>query len=265
MSKIITTKGSMRFRQFSFCLALLTFFTSCKKDEPVAGEKEPVTTTRSVDLVPYYKIQRVENLQVETDDANPTAPKPEVLFSLDYKKVQPATYGKTSFWDISFSGLYNSFIGGNNGSDINNSGYTGPGVGGITIVAKSFEEVTAIPAVTDFKTGRGLIGTDDLGAFGEGLGWYLYDFGGTVVGDGSYDKQHVAYAMGNTFNMANGQKTPARTVIVRTAKGDFAKIKMISCYKDVFTTDKMMRNTPHMFFTFEYVIVPAGSTTFEIK
>ncbi|MFW0717628.1 hypothetical protein [Pedobacter sp. N23S346] len=263
MNKMITSNRLLK--RLSFCLITIVFFTACKKDESVTVEEKPVTTTRSIDMVPYYKVQRVENLQVETDDTNPTAPKPEVLFSLDFKKVQPTTFGKTSFWDISFSGLYNSFIGGNNGVNTNNAGLGGPGIGGVTIVAKSFEEVSAIPASTEFKTARGLIGTDDLGAFGEGLGWYLYDFGGIVVGDGSYDKQHVAYAMGNTFAMANGQKTPTRTIIVRTAKGDFAKIKMISCYKDVFTTDKMMRNTPHMFFTFEYVIVPAGSTKFEIK
>ncbi|MCX2430792.1 hypothetical protein [Pedobacter sp. GR22-10] len=261
----ISKTATRVFKQLSVGLMLITFFASCKKDKLVATEKEPVTSTRSLDMVPYYKVQRVENLQVETDDSNPTAPKPEVLFSLDYKKMQPATYGKTSFWDISFSGLYNSFMGGNNGSNSDNAGYTGPGAGGITILAKSFEDLTDIPVASAFKTARALIGTDDMGEFGVGIGWYLYDFNGSIVGDGSYDKKHVAYALGNAFTLANGQKTQPRTIIVRTAKGDFAKIKMISCYKDVFTTDKMMRNTPHMFFTFEYVIVPAGSTKFEIK
>jgi len=40
---------------------------------------------------------------------------------------------------------------------------------------------------------------------------------------------------------------------------------MISCYKDAFTADKWFIDTPHMYFTFEYVIVPKGSKKFEIK
>ncbi|MNY71051.1 hypothetical protein D3C86_2093090 [compost metagenome] len=56
-----------------------------------------------------------------------------------------------------------------------------------------------------------------------------------------------------------------RTVIVRTANGDYAKIKMISGYKDAFTADKWFQTTPHMFYTFEYVVVPKGSTKFQIK
>ncbi|HEX8021707.1 HmuY family protein [Mucilaginibacter sp.] len=247
---------------------LASTFTACKKTEGVKPDTttpETTTPTRDADKVPYYKLQRVENLAAQTDDQNPTAPKTEIFFSLDYKKEQPATYAKTSFWDISLSGLYNSFLGGNNNTDATNSGYQGPGKGGITIVQQAFDNVTAIPAAADFKTGKGLIGTDDKGSFGTGTGWYLYDFGGTVVGDGGATKVHVAYALGDPLKLTDGSTLAARTIIVKTASGDFAKIKMISCYKDVFTPDQMFTNTPHMYFTFEYLIVPAGSTKFEIK
>lgn len=244
---------------------LASTFTACKKNDAVTPDPVPVTTTRDADKVPYYKVQRVENLAAQTDDQNPTVPKTEILFSLDYKKEQPATYAKTSLWDISLSGLYNSFLGGNNNSDIVNSGYQGPGKGGVTIVEKAFDDVTAIPADADFKTGKGLIGTDKNGNFSDDIGWYLYDFGGTTVGDGSDTKVHVAYALGSALKLADGSTLAARTVIVKTATGDYAKIKMISCYKDIFTPDQMLTNSPHMYFTFEYVIVPAGSTKFEIK
>jgi hypothetical protein len=251
------------------CIAILAVvaltFSSCSKKDAVTPDPTPETSTRDADKVPYYKLQRVENLAAQTDDQNPTSPKTEILFSLDYNKEQPATYAKTSFWDISLSGLYNSFLGGNNNVDQTNTGYQGPGKGGITIVQQAFDDVTAIPSATDFKTGKGLIGTDDRGNFGSGTGWYLYDFGGTTVGDGSATKVHVAYALGSALKLADGSTLPARTVVLKLASGDYAKIKMISCYKDVFTTDQMFTNTPHMYFTFEYVIVPAGSTKFEIK
>lgn len=249
------------------CWMLVLFTAACSdKNDDLRPEEEVPEETGS--KVPYYTLQRVENLAVETDDENPTEEKSAVLFSLEYKKEQPLNYAKTSFWDISFTGLYNSFLAGNNAADNTNFGFQGPGKGGITIVEKAFDEVVEIPTEEVFKTGAGIVGTDDNGAFGEGIGWYLYDFGGTLVSDGSEDKQHVAYALGEPITIKTNGTTkniPARTIIVRTAKGDYVKIKMISCYKDAFTRDKMFKDTPHMFFTFEYVIVPAGSTEFEIR
>ncbi|MGN8068471.1 HmuY family protein [Mucilaginibacter sp. 22184] len=227
-------------------------FSSCSKSNN--PEPDPKTDTPAASgSVPFYKLQRVENFSAPTDDSAPTTAPPVLYFSLENKAQAPADYQKTARWDLSFSNLYNSFIGANNGKDATNPGYTANGVGGILILKQAFETVTDVPADKDFSTSK-TFGTDDQGAFGEGTGWYLYDFGGNIRGDGSYNKQHVAYAM-----------PESRTLVVRTATGNYAKIKMISCYKDVFTADKWFRDTPHMYFTFEYVIVPKGSTKFEIK
>lgn len=242
-------------------LVIAIFATACTKNKDIAPE-EPVTAGTTV---PFYKLQRVENLAAETDDKNPTVPKTEVLFSLENKVEQPLTFAKTSLWDISFSGLYNSFLSGNNNTNTLNTGYQGPGKGGIIVVEKSFEEVTTVPSDTEFKTGKGLVGTDAAGAFGDGIGWYLYDFGGTLVGDGTDQKQHVAYALGSPLKLVSGVTLPARTIIIRTANGNYAKVKMISCYKDLFTASLWFKDSPHMYFTFEYVLVPKGSTKFEIK
>ena len=223
-------------------------FTSCSKDDnPAKPDPTPTDTL-------FFKLHRVENFYVQGNDEEPTAPRPVIFFSLEQRKAVPESYARTNRWDLAFGSLYNSFLSGNNGQDAANYGAGSTGEGGICILQQSFETVTEVPDAALFKTGKDLIGTDDAGAFGQGTGWYLYDFNGKVKGDGSYDKQHVAYAM-----------STERTVIVRTAKGDFAKIKMISCYKDAFTPDKWFRNTPHMYFTFEYVIVPKGSKKFEIR
>ncbi len=45
----------------------------------------------------------------------------------------------------------------------------------------------------------------------------------------------------------------------------YAKVRMVSVYKDAFSVDKWSRNAPHMYLTFEYVMVPKGSKKFEIK
>lgn len=241
------------FKWASACLILCLLFTGCKKDEIVSPEPEKESPSHTGGGTPYYKLQRIENLAVETDDANPTVPPTAVLFSLETRATIPLLYTKTNRWDICFNGLYNSFLSSNNGQSSNSLGAGSTGAGAITILQKPFGEVTDVPADGTLSISK-TIGTDDEGDFGEGTGWYLYDFGGTKRGDGSYNKQHVAYAM-----------PEKRTIVVRTAKGDYAKIKMISCYKDAFTADKWFRTTPHMYFTFEFVIVPKGSTKFEIK
>jgi len=120
-------------------------------------------------------------------------------------------------------------------------------------MTENFEDVINIPSDDQFRTGSALIGTDDAGAFGAGVGYYLYDFDGTKKGDGSYDKQHVAYVF-----------QEKRTIIVRTAKGNYAKIKMRSIYKDMLDPATWTRNSPHPYFSFEYVLAKAGSTKFTI-
>ncbi|WP_442587405.1 HmuY family protein [Pedobacter sp. AW31-3R] len=243
----------IRFRQsvrwmFVLMLAGVLAAGCSKDDDPVIEPEEPAGA------VSYYKLQRTENFLAPTDDSNPTVTPATVYFSLETGKEVRASYAKTVRWDLAFGGLYNSFLSGNNGKDATNFGGGSIGQGGILILEKPFAEVTDVPADNLFRTGKNLIGTDNEGSFGEGIGWYLYDFGGNILGDSSYDKMHVAYAL-----------PERRTVVLRTAKGDYAKIKMISCYKDAFTPDQWFRNTPHMYFTFEYVIVPKGSTKFEIK
>lgn len=254
------THFSGRPRLLTAILIGATLLASCSKSDNSQPDPEPEPGT---DV--YYKLHRVENFAVESDDENPTQAKAAVLFSLFTKEEVPSSYIKTTRWDISFSGLYNSFLGGNNGSNSNNVAYGGAGTGGVLILEKEFDEVTEIPGDTQFDAKSGIIGTDDAGAFGEGTGWYLYDFGGSILGDGTEQKAHVAYALGSPLTTNSGTVIPARTVVVKTPKGDYAKIKMISCYKDAFTPDVWFKDTPHMFFTFEYVIVPAGSTQFEIK
>jgi hypothetical protein len=236
-------------------------FAACKKTditEPETVVPEPQTT------VAYNKLLRVENL-VAILENNTTTAAPTVYFSLETKASVPESYGKTNRWDVAFGGLYNSFISGNNGSVAANYGYGTSGKGGVLILEKAFSEVTDVPADALFKTGKDVIGTDDAGDYGVGTGWYLYDFNGLKVGDGSYDKQHVAYALSEELTLKSGTVIKPRTIVVKTAKGNYAKIKMISCYQNAYTIAQWSRDVPHMYFTFEYVLVPAGSTKFEIK
>jgi hypothetical protein len=244
-------------------LLLAVSVTACKKSS-VGPDPGPVDTT-TAPAGNFYKLIRVENFKGDTTDADPTAPKATLFYSLEENVDRSSNYQKTSKWDISLGGLYNSFFAGNNGLDVNNWGYGTSARGGIIALKQRFEDVIDIPGDDLFKTGKDLIGTDDAGAFGSGIGWYLYDFGGDIVGDKSYDKQHVCYALGSGITLADGSAVGPRTLVFRTANGHYAKVRMISVYKDAFAPDKWFRNTPHMYFTFEYVMVPKGSKKFEIR
>lgn len=244
---------------------LAMYATACKKEAAAKEDEEPGidTTTTPTDSV-FYKLTRVQNFAATTtDDAN-NAP-PTLYFSLESKKEIAATYAKTRQWDVAFGGLYNSFLSGNNGANGANYGSGSSGVGGVLILEQAFDAVTTIPGDAQFKTGANIVGTDDAGDFGQGTGWYLYDFGGIHVRNNDYENQHVAYALADTLRLANGTKINPRTVVIKTAKGNYAKMRLVSCYKDLFKQSEWTRSAPHMYFTFEYVIVPAGSTRFEIK
>lgn len=237
------------FRSLTYCMLLLAF-ASCKKDNG-GTVPEPSDTTG----IQFNKLITVSNFgEALPEGSEPLTDQSPVYFSLETNSPTLIEYRRTNRWDVSFSGTYRSFMGGNNGSDNSNLGTGGPGKGGIMIVAKDFNEVIDIPSDDQFKTGSTLIGTDDSGAFGAGLGYYLYDFDGTIKGDGSFSKKHIAYVL-----------QEKRTLIVRTAKGHYAKIRMRSIYKDLLDPATWKRDSPHPFFSFEYVLARSGSTKFVIN
>lgn len=257
-----------QFPKIIFALFLIaTLSASCSSDDPKADETEvDPEIEQPVNNTLFYKVLHVKNYEGSTSDDNPTAPSKTLYYSLEENKSVDDSYVKTRKWDMAFGGLYASFLSGNNGSNAKNNGYQAGGVGGITIVEKHFDQVIDIPADSEFKTGLDVIGTDDAGSFGNGVGWYLYDFGGEVMTDASNpQKAHVAYALGESLTTIKGVVIPARTIILKTANGSYAKIKMISVYKDVYKAADWYKDTPHMYYTFDYVMVPAGSTKFEVK
>ncbi|MBB5623543.1 hypothetical protein HDE69_004629 [Pedobacter cryoconitis] len=235
-------------------LALLVFmFSSCSKENDVQPDtpQKPVTEEPFKGTAPFNTLTRITNLQITKEDALYAGVTPPFYYSLENNKAISPDQAKTADWDIAFDGIFNSFLEGNSSTDKSNKGFRGGGNGGILILPLPFDQVTTIPADSEFKTKSRAVGSDDAGAFGEGVGWYLYDYGGTIRGGGAIDKKHVAYAMPET-----------RTIILRTAKGNYAKIKIISCYKDVLTADKMFKDTPKMFLTFDFILLPKGSTKF---
>lgn len=247
----------------------ILFLASCSSDD---GNSEPdkdgvtiIDEGTPPSTANYYKVLRMENFGYTLAEGDEAKDKSTLYFSLLDNKEVGSEYRKTTRWDLAFSGLYSSYMSGNNGANTGNFGTGTAAVGGIYIVEQPFDKVTEVPADNLFKTNKEIYGPDESGSFGVGNGWYFYDFDGDLIRDGAYDNRHIAYALGEPITLKKGKTVPARTIIVKTAKGDYAKIKMISVYKNIFKREDFTRTAPKMYFTFEYVIVPKGSTKFEIK
>ncbi|HLQ99636.1 MAG TPA: HmuY family protein [Sphingobacterium sp.] len=257
---------SIYLAQYFFPLVLsASLLLSCSKDSPSPDPDEELPT-ESGEMVDFYEVHRVENWYVKVNYDNSSEGLKEAYYSLEYNKERDRSYQKTDLWDISFSNMLNSFLGANNKSDESSFGFEGNGNGGILILEEAFEEVTDIPDDSDFLTGRDGIGIDGKSDFfvdRDVIGWYIYDWDGIILGDGSPDKTHTTYALGNPLELSDGSDAPIRTLVVRTAQGNYAKVKIISCYKDAETQEEMVKDAPKMYYTFEYMLVPAGSNSFE--
>lgn len=234
--------------KFIAIFVFLTLLGACSKSDPKI-EPEP---NPEISEGMFNRLITVKNFGEELPAGSlPTTAQSSIYYSLEQNKAITPDYRLTARWDISFAGIYRSFINCNNSS--NGDGIGGPGKGGIFLVKKKFEDVVDIPSDAEFRRGEKPYGTDDSGAFGEGLGWYLYDFGGDIKGGGAENKKHVCYPI------------EEHTLVVRTANGNYAKIKIQSIYKDLLDPKDWYKTSPTPFFTFQYVLAKSGSTKFEIK
>ncbi|HEX6428035.1 MAG TPA: hypothetical protein VF008_10135, partial [Niastella sp.] len=180
--------GSTKRILFSIGVVLLVslLMTACKKETDNAGTETGIDTTATPTDTVFYKLIRVQNFAATTiDDIN--AVPATLYYSLEGKKVIAASYAKTRQWDVAFGGLYNSFLSGNNGANGANYGSGAAGVGGVLILEQAFDAVTTVPNDAQFRTGANVVGTDDAGDYGQGMGWYLYDFGGVHVRNSEYE------------------------------------------------------------------------------
>lgn len=99
---------------------------------------------------------------------------------------------------------------------------SGPGDGGLQLLDGLFEEINRAPSD---------------GYEVENSSWFSYDMSTHII-----------------------RPTPGRVLVVRTADGRYAKIRIISYYKDAPDNPSFM--DPSRYFTFEYVFQPDGSSDF---
>ena len=247
--------------QAKIIVVILLFLTgSCSKNN-----NSPQPPPASGDTL-YNRVITVSNFAGDTSSLTaPDAPRTTILYSLESNSGIPSLYAQTDRWDLSLSGIFNSFLGGNNGSDAGNAGTGGPGRGGVAILSQYFDSVNSVPPGLIFSRAGQAAGTDDAGAFGQGVGWYVYDWSGTL-----YYTSSVCHALGiggrDTTSAATQVHTawarPDRTILVCTAKGNYAKLRMISIYKDAIANP--VTGSPAPYLSFQYVLARPGSTDLSV-
>lgn len=154
-------------------------------------------------------------------DGRPAGTGSFTFFSLRDNMMVPGTDSASTNWDIAFRGT----------DIIINGGASGPGNGAAQIVEGLFEEVTEAPTsgwVADSETGPAI-------PFGSGNGWYNYN--------------PVAMVL---------SPFPGRVILVRTADGLYAKMRIISYYRGA--PDAPTQDSDARYYTFEYLLQPDGST-----
>ncbi|SMG28544.1 HmuY family protein [Sphingobacterium psychroaquaticum] len=264
LRKLFTPRSPKRYYTIVMCLLVLTG-SSCSKNNDTTPDDETPTDEHM-----FNRLITVSNFgESLPEGAAPDSEQEPIFFSLEQNQAVNQSLKRTNRWDLSFSSVYRSYVGGNNGSDKFNFGFGGPGQGAVLLVKKKFEDVIDIPKSEKFNTLSDAFGPDENGDIGQTIGWYLYDFSGLLVRDGEFDNQHIAYALHEELPITttNGVKKTIepRTIILRTAKGNYAKIRIRSLYKNELKKENWKRKTEKPFFTFDYVLAKAGSTKFEIK
>ena len=192
------------------CFFLLAGLVAAGCDSTEVQDDGPLTATR-IDDLPADPSER----DPATGQTNQTGR--YTFFSLregevvlSYDDASRADSASTE-WDLAFQGA----------TIIANGGASGPGEGGLQVVADVFENVTEAPTSGYVDA---ISSTD----------WYTYDPSTHLVAP-----------------------TPGRTIVVRTADGRYAKLRILSYYQGAPAAPAF--TDPSRYYTFEYVFQEDGS------
>ena len=145
------------------------------------------------------------------------------FFSFSTGQIVSNADSLTTKWDIGFRGT----------TIIVNGGTGRLGIGGAKIINGIFEELKEAPADGYAQDGEGTYAIPT----GSGNGWYTYNAqAGTIV------------------------PTAGKMIIIKTAEGKYAKMEILSYYKDA--PANPTQQSPGRYYTFRFSHQPDGSRNF---
>ncbi|MEC5142119.1 HmuY family protein [Chitinophaga sp. 212800010-3] len=252
---------------FPIAVAVISLLAACSKSNDDKTTPQPPAGDDVKTGV--YVISNMAADTSATSAVNATT----IYYSLEQNKIVPASLAQTSSWDVAFTGIYNSSIAVNNGKAPNSPGFGGPGQGGLYLYrndgveAASFDNNTfkplsipidqnlfntsfnAVKSVTisdaDFVA-NDFIGIDHF--MGTGYGYAYYDFYGAFFPNDK-KKAHIVYTL-------------PRTIIVKTAKGKYAKLQITSVYKN--SPQSPSRDDKTGYLSFRFAIQMDGTKNLDI-
>ncbi|MBL1407252.1 HmuY family protein [Sphingobacterium faecale] len=199
-----------------------------------------------------------------------------LFFSLEKFSSVAIAYRSSERWDLSFSGTARSAIGGNNGKRPG-FGHGTSSIGAIAVLEAFYEDITEVPEEHLFQQ-PGYSGLDDQGEFGTPMGQAVYTFFGNFVreslgqGAPSPEYWHMVYPLNKRLlesfpkatSMYNDIPLRPRTLVIKTASGNYAKIEIESYYKNSLDPLKMIRHrdTPAGCISFRYIVIKAADKRF---
>lgn len=211
---------------------------ACSTDETAA----PAATTLTV--------QRYNNLNAPGDPGifdpmtgmtTVTGYQSYTLFNLRTGQPVAIADSNSSNWDIAFKTT----------RIIVNGGFSGPGQGRAVVLADLFDNITTAPDdatlrqdVAPRTTGANYAIVASGNTAAAPFGWYTF----AMVGSGA-----------STFSLIT--PTPGRTIVIKCANGQYAKLRILSYYQNAPDPATVTAATPSRYYTFEWVVAPAGSRT----
>lgn len=211
-------KSAIRMFLFSMVTGAV-LFTSCGKKNTGTAAVATVTTVKDLAADTIIGLSSI---------GQPYGAGKFTLYSLENNKVIPNTDSATTKWDIGFRGT----------TIITNSGVSGPGNAGAFVYVGTFEELTAVPADSTFKTD---VATTNLAIpAGSNRAWYVYNAPANLI-----------------------TPIPGRVLVFRTASQKFAKVEILNYYKGGVTPAATATDAEKIFkqryYTFRFLYQPDGS------
>lgn len=182
---------------------------------------------------PELDVQKAKDVPANAD-AGRGAPPDFTFYSLSEGEIVADEDSASTNWDLGFSST----------TVLTNSGSSGPGQGGAVILDIPFEEVDMAPS-----EGYNVDSDSQLAIpTGSGNGWYKY------TGDNEPKRAILPL--------------PEKTIVVRTANANYAKVEILSYYEgNPDTSTDEFANTETRpdgrYYTFRYVIQSDGSRDLE--
>ena len=198
----------------------------------VACEKEDNPTANNSTLTSNIVKDLVADTIVGLSNGQPVGVGKYTFYSLENNTVVPSTDSNSNKWDIAFRGT----------SILTNAGTSGPGAGGAFVYTGTYDELKTVSPDSVFK--KDSAPSSYAIPSGSNRGWYVYDPVNNLI-----------------------TPIPGRVLVIKTAKGNYAKVEIINYYKGGTTpapsaSDEIKLKTQR-FYTFRFAHQANGTASFQ--